>query len=237
MKIYTPEEMSAADGKEGRPALVAIEGKVYDISSSKRWISGMHMNRHHAGMDLTNDIASAPHGVDIVSRFECVGLYQDNASLQYQGLRNTIEVFLNRHPFFRRHPHPAIVHFPVAFLIVAPLLQLAAIVAGSAQTQWMAFFCLAIGMLAVPAAILTGYLTWWVNYGAVDSPVIRIKRRFAWAALCAGMVCLVLGALRLHGSLQSSDLIFVVYSLSLLALGIIVGSVGFWGGKLTFPYH
>jgi predicted heme/steroid binding protein/uncharacterized membrane protein len=237
MKIYTPEEVVAADGKEGRQALVALDGKVYDLSPSKRWISGTHMNRHHAGMDLTKDISSAPHGIDVVSRFECVGLYENNADPKYEGFPKIVEVFLEHHPFFRRHPHPAIVHFPVAFLLVAPLLQLVAITVGSGQAGWSAFFCLVFGVLTIPVAILTGYFTWWINYGAVDSSIIRPKRRLAWAALGTGVVGCVLGAYGLTGPFHTSDLLLGVYLVTLLVLGVIVGLVGFLGGKLTFPYH
>ena len=59
-----------------RVLLVAVEGKVYDVSASKRWVRGEHMKRHRAGTDLTNDIKAAPHGLEVLERVEAVGLYE-----------------------------------------------------------------------------------------------------------------------------------------------------------------
>ena len=239
MKVYSPQEVSAGDGKEGRQALVAVDGKVYDFSLSKRWISGTHMNRHHAGMDLSKDIRSAPHGADIVSRFEVVGLYQGIVGQVHTGYRRTVETFLDRYPFFRRHPHPAVIHFPLAFLLAAPFMEIGAIITGSARTEWASFCLLVTGVLSVPVALLTGYFTWWVNYDAVDSTMIRTKRRLAWSVLVLGSACCIVGVHIISDPLsrQGTDLVSASYVLALLALGAIVSFVGFLGGKLAFPYE
>ena len=52
MKVYTSEELSKVDGTGAAAVLVAVNGKVYDVSSSKKWVRGRHMNRHQAGRDL-----------------------------------------------------------------------------------------------------------------------------------------------------------------------------------------
>ena len=63
MKKFDLEELAKFDGKEGRPLYVAHQGNVYDVSDSKLWKNGLHMNRHHGGRDLTTDIKGAPwHG-------------------------------------------------------------------------------------------------------------------------------------------------------------------------------
>ncbi len=68
------ETLSKNDGKEGRPALVAVDGKVYDVTGNRLWKNGAHMNRHQAGSDLTEAIAASPHGKDVLSKIQQKGL-------------------------------------------------------------------------------------------------------------------------------------------------------------------
>jgi len=72
-KEFTAEELSRFDGKEGRPALVAFEGKVYDLSKSKLWKNGEHLKKHWAGTDLTGALKGAPHGPDKLSDMPLLG--------------------------------------------------------------------------------------------------------------------------------------------------------------------
>jgi len=68
-----PEQLAAYDGKEGRPAYFAYEGKIYDATASRLWKQGVHMGRHNAGMDLTQALDLAPHGPDKVLGMPEVG--------------------------------------------------------------------------------------------------------------------------------------------------------------------
>jgi predicted heme/steroid binding protein len=65
MKDFTAEELAAADGKEGRPAYVAYQGVVYDLSESPMWAGGDHEGMHVAGHDLTAEQDDAPHDVHV----------------------------------------------------------------------------------------------------------------------------------------------------------------------------
>lgn len=69
----TPEELSHADGKEGRPAYFAFAGTIYDASHSRFWKQGSHLGRHEAGGDLTEALALAPHGREKVQAMREVG--------------------------------------------------------------------------------------------------------------------------------------------------------------------
>jgi predicted heme/steroid binding protein len=69
----SPEELASCDGKEGRPAYFAFEGKIYDATMSRLWQQGVHMGRHNAGTDLTDALTLAPHGQDKVSAMREVG--------------------------------------------------------------------------------------------------------------------------------------------------------------------
>ena len=79
MKILTQErkitleELSDKNGKEGKPAYLVFQGKVYDVSNSSFWIEGEHMGMHQAGKDLTNEMEVAPHSEEMLKRAVLVG--------------------------------------------------------------------------------------------------------------------------------------------------------------------
>jgi predicted heme/steroid binding protein len=61
------------DGQRGFPALIAYNGQVYDVSTSFLWKNGQHQVLHSAGMDLTDCLGQAPHGLDVFAKFPVVG--------------------------------------------------------------------------------------------------------------------------------------------------------------------
>ncbi len=69
----TVEELHSFDGKEGRPAFIAYNGKVYDVTNSKLWREGSHARKHLAGHDLTDALRTAPHKEDKVLPMPLVG--------------------------------------------------------------------------------------------------------------------------------------------------------------------
>lgn len=73
-KEFTITELSVYDGKEGRPAYFAWDGKVYDITGSDQWADGEHYLMHSAGVDLTEALAGAPHGEEVFEKFNIVGV-------------------------------------------------------------------------------------------------------------------------------------------------------------------
>jgi predicted heme/steroid binding protein len=63
MKEFTREQLAQYNGKDGQPAYVAYDGKVYDLSDSAMWDDGDHEAMHFAGADLTAEHDDAPHDV------------------------------------------------------------------------------------------------------------------------------------------------------------------------------
>jgi predicted heme/steroid binding protein/uncharacterized membrane protein len=236
MKVYTSDELAAADGKDGSAAHVAVQGKVYDVSKSKRWVNGSHMRMHCAGADLTREIKSAPHGLEVLERCELVGTLQDDRREGASGLKGTLEAWLDRHPFFRRHPHPAIVHLPVGIFAVAPFMEIIALLWSSPCTEWAAYCCTLAGFLAIPASIATGYFTWWINYDAGYLPILVTKRRMAWLALFLGALAVAVRSFLVDQPLSIQDTRTFVYVVVLVLAAGTVAGVGFLGGKLIFPY-
>jgi len=73
MKQFGLEEIARNDGKDGRPAYIVYQDKVYDVSESFLWKKGRHQVLHQAGKDLTGMLKNAPHGKDLLSRVPLIG--------------------------------------------------------------------------------------------------------------------------------------------------------------------
>ncbi len=69
----TPEELARCDGRDGRKACVAVNGKIYDVSASPLWAAGNHQGLHQAGADLTVALQQAPHVRAVIERFPVIG--------------------------------------------------------------------------------------------------------------------------------------------------------------------
>lgn len=74
MKQFDLEELAIYNGKNGSPAYVSYEGKVYDVSNSSLWENGEHLGLHEAGEDLNQAMDEAPHAADLLENFPIVGL-------------------------------------------------------------------------------------------------------------------------------------------------------------------
>ncbi|MGZ8439862.1 MAG: CopD family protein [Candidatus Deferrimicrobiaceae bacterium] len=72
-KDMTPDDLSGYDGKEGRPAYFAYDGRIFDATGSRLWKGGSHVGRHLAGFDLTEALKLAPHGEEKVTSMPSVG--------------------------------------------------------------------------------------------------------------------------------------------------------------------
>lgn len=65
MKDMTLAELAQFNGRDGKPAYVAYNGVIYDVTESAMWGNGDHEGMHDAGGDLTADHDDAPHDVYI----------------------------------------------------------------------------------------------------------------------------------------------------------------------------
>ena len=72
-KVFTLEELSQYNGKDGMPAYVAVDGVVYDVSEKPLWAGGEHQNQHSAGADLSEAILQSPHGKAKLNDLPVVG--------------------------------------------------------------------------------------------------------------------------------------------------------------------
>ena len=237
MTTFTEEELAEYNGQDGKPIYIAHKGKVYDVSESKMWKGGKHMNRHKAGADLSGDISAAPHDAEVLERYEQVGVLEKEkkeAAAAEKPLPGWVVWLLDANPFFRRHPHPMTVHFPLVFMLSNPVFNLLFLATGNRAFETTAFHCLAGGVLFTVVAMATGFITWWYNYlGKMMKPVV-IKIPLSILVLAMGIVMFAwrLDAPDVMISPEGLDLLYVFMSLSLFPL---ISIIGWYGATMTFP--
>ena len=234
MKTLDEEALSRYNGGDGQPTYVAYKGKVYDISTSKRWKDGLHMKRHRAGADLTTDIQAAPHGPEVLERFEPVAVLRKAETRADPRIPAFLQNLLTRFPMLRRHPHPMTVHFPIVFMFSATVFTALYLLTGHPAFDTTAFHCLGGGVLFAALAISTGWYTWWLNYLSKPVRAVTIKKRFSLLMLGVGLTAFIW---RLHtpGVLVGTDGPNVGYLLLVLSLFPLVTVIGWFGASLTFP--
>jgi predicted heme/steroid binding protein/uncharacterized membrane protein len=233
MKEFELEELRHFDGKENRPAYVAYKGKVYDVSGSNRWKAGLHMNRHHAGKDLTTDIQAAPHEPSVLEKYPLVGTVEKNEGAE-RDLPPALSWLLTRAPFLRRHPHPMTIHFPIAFTFAALLFNVLYLLLGTRAFEITALHCLGAAIFFTPVAIVTGFYTWWLNYQAKRIRPVRIKQRLSFILLAVEIIVFV-WRLKNAAILDFLGWQSILYFLLILFIFILVSVIGWFGANLTFP--
>jgi predicted heme/steroid binding protein/uncharacterized membrane protein len=232
MKEFDEESLKENNGDNGRPVYVAHKGKVYDVSVSKLWKSGKHMNRHHAGNDMTTEILAAPHDPSVLERFPQIGILK--ARTGERKIPAFLSTLLTRVPMLRRHPHPMTVHFPIVFVFSVLFFNVAYILTGIKSFEVTAFHCLGAGILFTPVAIVTGFYTWWLNYNAKIVTPVLVKQIFS---ILLFIVQIVLFIMRFKNPeiLYSFSGCTILFSALMFFMVILVTVIGWYGAHLTFP--
>lgn len=78
MRKFTRKELARYNGRDGAPAYIAYEGKVYDVSNSFYWRGGRHQVMHNAGVEFTSGLDDAPHGADLLERVPVIGILEED---------------------------------------------------------------------------------------------------------------------------------------------------------------
>ena len=235
MQQFDIAELEKYDGKEGRPIYIAYQGKVYDVSNSKLWKSGLHMKRHHAGGDLTIDIQGAPHAPDVLERYPQIGtLKEEAADVAELEIPRSLAWLLEKYPFLRRHPHPMTVHFPIVFTFSTSIFNILYLITGIKSLEITALHSLAAGILFTAVAIATGVYTWWLNYMAQPMRAVKIKIPLTLTLLVT-LVIIFIWRISDSNVLDSIQGVNILYLLLVLALIPMITVIGWFGASMTFP--
>lgn len=227
------EELAECNGADRKPAHIAYDGRVTDVSQSRLWEGGVHMKRHQAGADLTVAMQAAPHGPEVLQHFPEVGVLKSKKPSE-RPMPRVVSNLLRRFPVLRRHLHPSVVHFPTAFMFAAPLFNILYLITGIRSFEITALHCMGAGILFTPLAILTGLFTWWLNYLAKPMRPVTIKIRLSLVLMAASVIAFV-WRMAVPGLLSSLGVADVIYFSLVLSFIPLVTIIGWFGGIMTFP--
>lgn len=227
-RTFTSEELKIYNGGNGKPAYVAVEGKVYDVSESQYWKNGIHHEMHHAGVDLTAELHTSPHGKEVFRDIIQIGVLPKGTKKQFPTF---VETLLERYPVLRRHPHPFLVHFPLAFLFGGAVFMLLNLFRPKmAPFEHMAFIMLIMGIVFTPPAIVTGLWSWWVAYSLKTSPQVFYKILLSLIMFPVEIICLLM---RIRHPFEKSRKGWIYLGLMLfLAVDALI--IGYFGGVLVY---
>ncbi len=198
------------------------------MTKSPLWSKGLHMNRHPSGKDLTGEISAAPHGTEVLERYPQAGVLKKGAPEELKHLPSMLQDFLQKFPMARRHPHPMIVHYPLAFLMASSLFILLYLIFKNASFEITSFYLLILGTIASPFAMATGLLTWWINYRLKLTLFVKRKIQFS-------ILLLILEVVLISWRSFQSQIFNPLYFILVILLTPIVSILGYYGGQMTFP--
>jgi uncharacterized membrane protein len=138
-------------------------------------------------------------------------------------------------PMLRRHPHPMTVHFPIAFMMLFPVLNILYLVTGNESFAISSFHVLVAGLVFTPVALITGPYNWWINYAGKWSKIIVVKMFGSLILITLILVIFMWKILVPDIMLQPSGarILYIILSLTLVP---IVSILGWFGAKMTFPH-
>jgi predicted heme/steroid binding protein/uncharacterized membrane protein len=230
MRKFTKAELENAKGPDGNSTLVAVNGKVYDTSNSKMWKNGEHVKSHHAGQDLSLEIQAAPHGLEVLKHLKQIGVIEE----QQADKKNNSHPPLIVKKLLQHHIHPVMVHFPIAFSLVAGVFMLAYIVFDKKHLEIFVLYCVIIASLSTPSAIGTGLLSWKYNYKTVWTPIYR-RKIFLSLLLVAMQAGILVIRVYIVNETNMNSIAYRLYTALVLGMTPTIVLLGYLGGKITFP--
>ncbi|HEU24024.1 MAG: cytochrome b5 [Mesoaciditoga sp.] len=239
MEEFDEKSLARYNGKDEKRIYIAYKGKVYDVTESKLWKTGTHMNRHFAGKDLTDELPAAPHGEEVFSKFKIVGTYKTGThkTPSDERIPKWLSDLIEKYPALKRHPHPILVHFPLAFMIGTSLFALLYAIFGVKSFDTTAFDLMVAGLVFSVFAIASGFFTWYLNYMSKPIKAVIIKIVFSFV-LDADAIILIWWRSAYPNILINvrnfsfDSLIFFIMTLLLAFFAMIIG---YYGGELVYP--
>lgn len=131
------------------------------------------------------------------------------------------------------HPHPMMVHFPIALHYFSGFADVLFLADPSAGFETAVFLSFLIATVMGFFALLSGVFSWWINYSLVRSKVFMIKLNGALFTLIVGLVPITQKFLD-PGVPFSSGPDGAVYHGIIFLTVVSVSIVGYYGGKITW---
>ena len=220
----TLEKLKQYNGKNGQKAYIAYKGNVYDVSSSPLWENGIHKKMHEAGLDLTNLLENAPHSEEVFDRFTIVDTLDQESNTKRDWVK-----------WYRKyHPHPMFVHFPIALHLFAVGVNILFLFYQEPSFATTVFYSLFAATIMGIFAMLSGILSWLINYQLVFTHIFVIK-------LALSIITLLLGIVAIDIYLDNPEVVYLssppslFYHGTIFLTGITVIVLAYNGGKLTWP--
>ncbi len=223
------EELKQYDGKDGRPAYVVYKGDIYDVSGSKLWKNGSHVNRHFAGEDLSHQMSVAPHSDEVMSRFKKVGKLEIEEKSAENDRMDKLRDFYRKF-----HPHPVFIHFPMALIFFSCLMEAFFLIFNISSFENAAYYSLFVGALFAYPATFSGVFSWWINYQRLLTRTFKIKLYMSIVLLIATSAALII-RIAVPEIAYESGVGFIIYNSLLFSSMPVVFIVGYFGGKITWP--
>lgn len=75
--VFSEDELTNFDGKDGNPAYIAVDGTVYDVTNFGAWADGEHQDMVTAGTDATDLFESeSPHNTEFLEALPLAGRFE-----------------------------------------------------------------------------------------------------------------------------------------------------------------
>lgn len=220
----TLEKLKQYNGQNKQKAYVAYKGKVYDVTGSHLWKNGIHKKIHKAGLDLTDAMENAPHTEEVFAGFTIVDTLDSNNRSKIDWVK-----------WYRKyHPHPMLVHFPIALHIFAGVLDLIFFFLPKDSFATAVFYTFFVATVMGALAMIPGILSWWINYQFALTNIFVIK-------LVLSVITLLLGIVGIIIYFDNPDVVYtqslpsMVYHASVLFTTVTVIIVAYYGAKITWP--
>jgi predicted heme/steroid binding protein/uncharacterized membrane protein len=224
LRRFTRKELMEFNGEEGKPTYVASKEKVYDVSNSRLWMGGKHQGLHSAGKDLTESVLNAPHGEEVLKKFEVVGEFFEEEPSHMKFVQWLQKL----------HLHPISVHFSIAYSFAVPLLSVLYVLTGEISFETAAYYMLLFGFLSAPFAVLSGFFSWKVTYEGRTNKIFTRKLTFATVLWVVITSCFIWRTLNSNMIIARTNLSFIYLSMIVSLIPIVI-ILGYYGGKIVYP--
>lgn len=220
----TIEELQQYNGQNGQKAYIAYNGNVYDVTNSPLWKNGIHKKIHKAGLDLTDALKNAPHGEEVFSKFDII----DRLDRNDENKSHWVEWYQ------KYHPHPMLIHFPIALHIFAAGADLLFLFEQSASFATAVFYTFFVATVMGAIAMVPGIFSWWINYNLALTHIFVMKLLLSTLTLLLGIVAIII-YLDDPEVVYLSSMESMLYHGTILFTGLTVILLGYYGGKITWP--